>query len=87
MTSSDRYMQLSAEVRISAATLKANSYAKFQYIRDIQGDVLDDPDTLTRVVNADGSVIGELVETVAVFGEAIALMLEAQSQIIKRLGQ
>lgn len=60
--------------------------AKFQYIRDIQGDPirdLRDTETLTRVVNADAKVIDELVRTVMTMGAITAETLHLQAQLVE----
>lgn len=60
--------------------------AKFQYIRDIQGDPirdLRDTETLTRVVNADAKVIDELVRTVMMMGAVTAESLHLQAQLVE----
>jgi hypothetical protein len=51
--------------------------AKFQYIRDIQGDPinLDDPQ-LVRVVNAHGAVIYEIAKTVGLIGRIVEQLID-----------
>lgn len=49
--------------------------AKFQYIRDLQGDPITDPQ-LVRVVNAHGALLGEIVKAVGLIGHVVEQLID-----------
>lgn len=58
--------------------------AKYQYIRDIQGNPIrdmEDTETLTKVVNAHGAVMYEMAMTIAVLGRAVEQLVDTRSEV------
>lgn len=57
--------------------------AKFQYIRDIQGDPIrdmEDTRTLALVVNAHGPVIYEMAKTIGVLSLAVEQLVDVRPE-------
>lgn len=54
--------------------------AKFQYIRDIQGDPIKKPDTLTLVVNEHGAVLYEMAKTIGMVGLVVEQLVDVRPE-------
>jgi ABC-type transporter Mla subunit MlaD len=76
-------IRAAAELHTRVDRLINKAEAKFQYICDIQGDTLQNPDTLTLVVNAHGAVFGELIRTVGALGAIVEESLKTQEAIME----
>ena len=50
---------------------------KFQYIRDLQGDPITDPQ-LVRVVNAHGAVLYEIAKLTSVIGKVVEGLVDGE---------
>lgn len=82
------FEEIAVDLRRRVDRLINTTEAKFQYIRDIQGDPiadLDDTRTLTLVVNAHGPVLHELVRTVGALGVVTAKLFTTQDKLLDRL--
>ncbi|MFC7756131.1 hypothetical protein [Tsukamurella soli] len=75
-----------AELKKQMDALLALAEGKFEYIRTLQGDVLQNLDDLTLVVNAHGAVLGKAVSTGAAVSVTVQELVRAQESTVEALG-
>ncbi|MEJ9078818.1 hypothetical protein WKY82_10385 [Gordonia malaquae] len=78
----DPHRDLARSLHRQREELLALAEGKFEFIRTLQGAVLDKPDDLTLVVNAHGAVLGELVKKFAVLSSVVESLVDSQGRLI-----
>ncbi len=85
MANKDPHEELAQELRRRIDRLVDQTDVRFQHIVDLQGDPitnLRDVETLTRVVNEHGKLLGDVILNLGAVGLVVAELLSTQGKLI-----